>query len=335
MLSILAIILLALLLALFLLLIFSWIMARRITRRFPPQGNLVDVGGYRMHAVHVSRSDTADLPPLVFIHGASGNCLDQMTPFLAPLSGRAEILFVDRPGHGHSERGGPENDTPDGQARAIAALMDHYGIERAIICGHSFGGAIAASFALEAPQKTAGLLFLSPATHPWPGGVDWYYTLTAMPVLGWLFSRTLAVPAGLMRMQGAIRAVFHPNPQPSDYHERTAPALVLRPATFRNNAKDVAGLLDYVTTAARSYPSISAPTIVITGDSDDIVLADIHSVGLVRDIANAELVTIRDLGHKPDYIATDIAIAAIEKIAGRPHDLQHMARTFVAPLAAE
>ncbi|MGO8126822.1 alpha/beta fold hydrolase, partial [Rhizobium ruizarguesonis] len=58
---------------------------------------------------------------------------------------------------------------------AIARLMEKRGIEKEIIVGHSFGGAITAAFGLRHPDKTAGLLFLAPATHPWPGGIDWYY----------------------------------------------------------------------------------------------------------------------------------------------------------------
>ncbi|NKN35521.1 alpha/beta hydrolase [Agrobacterium sp. a22-2] len=308
--------------------VFSSIQSRKIESRYPNIGELTDIGGMRMNALHIPAGDQADLPPLVFIHGASGNLRDQATAFRDSLEGRAELVFVDRPGHGYSERGGPENATPDGQAAAIARLMDKKGIDRAIIIGHSFGASIAASFAVLYPEKTAGLLFLAPATHPWPGGVDWYYDVTSTPVIGPLFARTLAMPAGLMRLEAAIGSVFGPNPAPADYIDKTGPALVLRPESFRNNALDVAGLHAYVTRMAPRYREIAAPTVIITGDSDDVVLEEIHSRGLERDIAGSELVWIRGLGHKPDYIATDIAVAALEKIAGRDRDLQAMARTL-------
>lgn len=304
---------------------YSALQARAITRDNPNIGMLTDIGGYRINAVHLPGPANADLPPLVFIHGASGNLQDQMEAFAEPLKGRAEMLFVDRPGHGYSERGGPENAFPSGQADAISKLMEALSIERAIIVGHSFGGAIAAAFAVRHPRKTTGLLFLAPATHPWPGGVDWYYTLAATPAIGWLFAHTLVIPAGLRRLEQGTLNVFSPNPRPRDYVAKTAPALVLRPKVFRNNAKDVANLLDYVTREAGHYCQITAPTIIITGDRDDIVLAELHSIGLQRDIPGAELVTIHNLGHKPDYIVTDVAIAALEKLAGQSHDLQTMA----------
>ncbi|RUV39166.1 alpha/beta hydrolase, partial [Mesorhizobium sp. M1A.T.Ca.IN.004.03.1.1] len=77
--------------------------ARQFEHAYPNIGELTDVGGYCMNAVHVARPENADLPALVFIHGASGNLLDQVVAFRAALEGRAEMLFVDRPGHGYSE----------------------------------------------------------------------------------------------------------------------------------------------------------------------------------------------------------------------------------------
>lgn len=300
--------------------------ARAIEQSVPNIGEKIDLGGFAINALHVPAGPNPDLPPIVFIHGASGNLRDQATTFLKPLRDRAELLFVDRPGHGYSERGGSENAYPDGQAAAIALLMEKRGIERAIIVGHSFGGAIAASFGVLYPDKTVGLLFLAPATHPWPGGVDWYYRLASTPVLGPLFCHMVALHAGMARLEAATRNVFHPNPCPDTYVADTAPALVLRPATFRANAKDVANLHGYVSRFSPRYREIKAPTVIVTGDSDDIVLAQIHSLGLAHDIEGSELVWIKGLGHKPDYAARALAISAMEKIAGRKHDLQAMAQ---------
>lgn len=309
--------------------------ARSFERIFANIGELTDIGGYRLNAVHVPRPLSADLPPLVFIHGASGNLLDQLGAFRNALEGRAEMLFIDRPGHGYSERGGPENAYPSGQANAIARLMENRGIERAIIVGHSFGGAIAAAFGVHHPEKTAGLLFLAPATHPWPGGIDWYYHVATAPVLGWLFSHAVVVPLGLRRLESVTLGVFHPNPRPVDYIARTGPSLVLRPKTFRNNAIDVTKLLAYLKAHSPNYGQITAPTIIITGDRDDIVWEHVHSRGLARDIPGSELVTVKGVGHKPDYLATDLAIAAMEKIAGAARDLQTIAGQVEERIARE
>jgi len=315
--------------------IWTRIKTREIESLYPPIGEMIDVGGYSLHAVHVPRPATADLPPLVFIHGASGNLRDQMIPFRPAFEGRAEMLFIDRPGHGWSDRGGAANDTPDGQAAAIADAMRAKGISSAIIIGHSFGGAIAASFALGHPEMTAGLVFLAPATHAWPGGIAWYYGLTRIPLIGPLFANTLALPAGLTRIESGSACVFAPNPLPKDYIAETAPALVLRPNAFRNNAIDVSNLKPYVTRVAPRYTEIKAPAVVVTGDSDSVVLAHIHSEGLARDIEGAELIWIRNLGHKPDYVTTDLAVRAIEKVAGIEVDLKAAAARAETSLASD
>ena len=108
------------------------------------------------------RPKTRTLPPIVFIHGASANLNDQMLPLRPLLEGRAELLFLDRPGHGWSGRGPGNNETQAGQAATIAALMDRLGIGKAIIVGHSFGGSIAAAFALESSREDEGAASSSP-----------------------------------------------------------------------------------------------------------------------------------------------------------------------------
>ncbi|TIN72174.1 MAG: alpha/beta hydrolase, partial [Mesorhizobium sp.] len=86
---------------------------------------------------------------------------------------------------------------------------------------------------------------------------------------------------------------------------------------------------------APRYAEIKAPSVVISGDRDKVVYAHIHSAGLARDIAGAELVWVHNLGHKPDWIATDLTVGAIEKVAGKNIDLQAMARTVEARIAGD
>lgn len=263
-------------------------------------------------------SKNSDLPPLVFVHGASGNLRDQMEPFFKKLEGRGDILFIDRPGHGWSERNSEDQRFPDKQALILSKVMDELGLERAIIIGHSFGCAVTASFALEHPKKVMGLLFLAPVAYPWPGGVAWYYNLTSWPVIGWLFANTLALPAGLKRVDRGSRCVFLPNKMPQDYIKNTAPSLVLRPKTFRANAKDIAALFNYLVKTWPKYKNIKAPTVIISGEKDNVVFPYIHSRGLEQHIEGAEFISLDNMGHKPDYAATDLAIAAIENL-GNTH----------------
>lgn len=308
------------------LLLFSWFQNRRVERLYPPSGEFVDVGGYRLHCRHIPAPANADLPAIVFLHGASGNLLDQTLAFQKSLHGRAEMLFVDRPGHGWSERGPVENGFPDGQARAVAELMTRRNIDKALIVGHSFGGIIAANMALERPERVAGLLFLASASHPWPGGIDWHYRVASNRLIGKIFSWLLVMPIGLARIDRVAHSVFSPNAFPPNYVQDTAAALVLRPDRFCNNAVDVANLYPHVVAVSPRYSEITHPTVVMTGDTDTIVSPDIHSASLAKAIKGSTLLRLKGVGHKPDFAANELCLAALEHLSGKPVDLLARAR---------
>lgn len=286
----------------------------------------LDVGGFKLNSVLIEPNRKTALPPVVFIHGASASLYDPMFSFRAKLQGRAKLLFVDRPGHGNSDIGGEQNILPDGQADAIAVLMKKRGITNAIIVGHSFGGAIAASFAVRHPDMVSGLVFLSPAVYPWNGGVAWYYEAASTPVAGALFSALIVPPIGLVAIDRATKGVFAPNPVPSDYLERAHALRALRPVAFRHNAREVAALSDWAKAASASYRKITAPTVIITGDTDGVVSPEVHSRHLARDIRGAHLIVVHNLGHKSDFVASDLAIAAIETVAGRKANMAAVKR---------
>lgn len=293
----------------------------------------IDVGGYKLNSLLIEPQKQADLPPIVFLHGASASLYDPLFSFEDKLRGRARLLFIDRPGHGASDIGGKDNILPDGQADAVAELMKKRGIRKAIIVGHSFGGAITAAFALRHPDMVSGLVFLSPAVYPWPGGIAWYYTAANAPVTGPLFSTFIAPPAGLFALDQATRGVFAPNERPSGYVQATHAWAALRPQAFRHNAQEVAALNAWAQNAAPNYSGIKAPTIIITGDTDNIVSPEIHSRQLARNIDKSTLIVVKNLGHKSDYVARDLVVEAIEKLAGKRVDL-HAAQKELEHLIA-
>ncbi len=300
----------------------------------PQSGEIkIDVGGFKLNSVLMPAKKGATLPPIVFIHGASSSLYDPMYTFRDKLEGKATLLFVDRPGHGRSDVGTKDNILPDAQADAIARLMKKRGIRKAIIVGHSFGGAITAAFAMRHKDMVEGLVFLSPALYPWPGGVSWYYDAANVPVAGVLFSTLIAPAAGALVIDGAVKSVFAPNPRPSDYISRTKAYQTLRPVAFRHNAQEVAGLNAWAKAASAGFRTIKAPTVIIAGDADKVVSTEIHSRHLARDISGAELIVVHNLGHKSDYVASDLAVAAIEKIAGKKRNLKAIAKTLEAKIA--
>jgi len=286
-----------------------------VEKKWPPIGQFAQIDGMNIHYVDVKAGEQSDLPVLVFIHGSNGNLHDQMAPLRPLFEGRARMIFVDRPGHGYSTRKSDSYSDPQMQANVIAGLLEHLQVERAIICGHSLGASITVAFGVGHPQKTAGLLFLAPATHPWKGGVEWYYKIANVAFAGKFFSYVFAPVIGWVKYRGGIRSVFAPNKVPDDYEEVSATRIALRSYQFHNNSHDVANLNANVTRLSPRYPEIKVPTVIITGDSDDIVMAEIHSKGLERDIEGAQLIELAGMGHKPDYLALDEIVTGIERIA--------------------
>ncbi len=294
---------------------FTRIQAARYSRIFPPIGTFKTIDGHKMHYIDVPPAAKTSLPPAVFVHGASGNLRDQMLAFREKMAGSRRLIFIDRPGHGYSGRDPENGHDPSRQAEAIDKLLQELKIPEAVMVGHSFGGAIIAAFGVHFPERTRGLVFLAPATHPWPGGISWYYNIATIPLVGFLFTELLTLPAGMVQMKRGIEGVFAPDKPPEHYFQESGTELVLRPETFRNNAKDVACLHKSVSALSPRYREIKSPTVIITGDSDDVVLAHIHSEGLARDIAGAKLVWFKNMGHKPDFAATATAIEAINEVS--------------------
>lgn len=288
---------------------------RLINARYAPAGSLVAVEGAQVHYLHqrpVRPPQGLEEPArLLFIHGASGNLNDLRMAFAGHFAETHEMLFVDRPGLGFSTRSLPADASPRDQACRIAALLEKLDYGPAVVIGHSFGAAVAAALALEAPERVKGLVFLAPATHPWNGGVAWYYRLAALPVIGELFCRTLALPAAERLASASMRNVFAPAAVPEGYDAAIGVELLFRPESFRSNAMDLAAFNRHLAEQSRHYGNITQPALAITGDQDTVVWPSIHSKGLERDLANCRLIELPGAGHMPQHSHTEEIVALI------------------------
>jgi pimeloyl-ACP methyl ester carboxylesterase len=291
--------------------------SRMIERRHPPAGTFVAVSGGRLHLVDLRPPSPADPggPPVVLLHGASGSLEDMRMALGDVLARNHRVILVDRPGHGWSDRGGGSGPEPARQAGLVVQALDQLGVGKAIFVGHSWSGALVTALALAHPERTFGLVLLAPVTHPWPGGISWYYDATAMPLVGELLARTLVMPVAALLLRNGVDRVFAPQVAPLDYVERTSLALFLRPAEFVANAQDVAGLKAFVTTQAPRYRDITVPVVIITGDRDKTVSPSIHSQALAAALPHAKLIMLSGVGHMPHHVAPDIVAAEIDRIA--------------------
>lgn len=298
--------------------LFTLVATKRIEARFPPVGELVEIGAGAIHVVE-RPPDGPERGAVLLVHGASGNFADMNVALADRLAALGFHVFgVDRPGHGWSARMfARAASSPERQARMLREALARRGVAHALVVVHSLAGVLGLAMALNAPEFVRGLVLLSPVSHPWPGGVAWYYKLAASRALGPLFRRLIVLPAGLAAMNAGVRDVFQPNPTPPDYIGKTRLPLVLRPRHFKANAEDVADVEAYVAALSPRYGAIRAPTAIVTGDSDGVVYARIHSAGCARDIPGATLTILPGIGHSPHHWAPERVVAAIVEVDAR------------------
>jgi pimeloyl-ACP methyl ester carboxylesterase len=290
----------------------------RIEAAHPPAGQFMDVEGVRLHVAELglSRGSPGAEPAVVLIHGASGNMEDMRLALGERLAATHRVILIDRPGHGWSSR--PADDSyasPARQAALVTKALKQLGVRRAILVGHSWGGAFATAYALAYPDRTAGLVLLSAVTHPWSADPGWYNNLASLRGIGPLFLRTLVYPLGSLLIDGVSRSVFEPQAVPDDYVRRAAIRLVLRPQTFFANARDLALLENFIAAQVPSYVDLRSPTIIITGDRDTMVSPKINACALAATLPQAKLVFLKGVGHMPHHAAPEAVAAAIDELA--------------------
>ncbi len=94
---------------------------------------------------------------MILLHGAGADCLI-WPPQIRRLAG-VRVFALDLPGHGKSS--GPGRQSVEDYARAVVDWMDAVGLWRAFFVGHSMGGAVALTLALDSLERTAGLGLIS------------------------------------------------------------------------------------------------------------------------------------------------------------------------------
>jgi pimeloyl-ACP methyl ester carboxylesterase len=95
-------------------------------------------------------------PPMVFIHGEIHG-LDYWEHQLDEFSHDHRCLAYDRRGHGGTQLTSFGYSVAN-QARDLRDLLDHHGMERAVIVALAFGTTIAAEFAIDHPERVAAMV---------------------------------------------------------------------------------------------------------------------------------------------------------------------------------
>lgn len=238
------------------------------------------------------RGKGSPFPPLVLIHGAGGSHLDWPAD-LRRLPG-ARVLAMDLPGHGKSSTAAALD--LDLYIGAVTALLEAREIPRAVLVGHSMGGAIAQRLALAHGGRVAGLVLIG--------------TGSRLPVDPALPQRIVDAPEETVN--SLIRGAWGPDATDDMRDLARERMLAVGPDVLRADYEacqvfDVRGRLD----------AIQAPALII-GATDDRMVPLKFSQTLAEQIPQAALVVMERTGHMiPQERPAEIAQAISEWLAGQ------------------
>ncbi len=207
---------------------------------------------------------------IVLTHGLAASSATWRAQVEA-LSDGHRVLTWDLRGHGQS--GSPEGPYSLADLAAdLRSILDRERIARAVVLGHSAGGVIAMQFALDHPERAAGLVLVGTASECNQKAFEFYEQLAS-----------LAEQRGMEPVHRRLGLGSRPE-------ELTAPA---EPIAFAKVARAMGNLQREPLTPRLG--EIRCPTLIVVGDKD--FLGAGGSVILSRRITGAELHILPERGH--------------------------------------
>ena len=246
-------------------------------------------------------------PAVLLLHGQPGGAADwsQVIELLGP---EVSAVAVDRPGWDGARRA----EDLDGNVRSAVAELDARSVQRAVIVGHSLGGAIAAWLAVHHPERVAALVLVAPAAN-----LASLYPIDrwlATPVISELASSAALTGIGLTLSLPPVRdRIAARTGLPVDYL-RTMRRSVLKPVSWMAYASEQRALVRGLPALETRLADITAPTTIVSGGLDRVVPP--HAAQqLAEQITGARLDVEPTAGHmlpqrEPALVARAIGDAA-------------------------
>jgi pimeloyl-ACP methyl ester carboxylesterase len=228
-------------------------------------------------------TDLGEGTPILWIHGyplASSIFENQ----LAIRSVRH--VMPDLPGFGQSRPDGGDL-TIDGYARLMIELLDHRGIDGAVIAGLSMGGYIALAIARLAPARMRGLILLD--TRETPDTED--------ARKGRYESIAKVQQEGVKPVVDAMLPKMLTPAAPRDMRERIREIMS---SSTREGVITALGAMATRPDASALLPRITVPTLVIVGEQDTIT-TPADAARMAAAIPGARLVKVPGAAHLANY----------------------------------
>lgn len=229
----------------------------------------------RVNGIEISYEDGGRGPAILLSHGysATGRMWAPQRPALEP---HYRVVSWDMRGHGETES--PADPTQYSEALTVGdmrGLLQHLGIDRAVIGGLSLGGTMSLAFYRRHPEMVRALVICDSGPGFRKDDARAAWNTRAQERAKDLETRGLAALTSSSReMQEAMR------------HHRSAQGLAH--AARGMLAQEGTALMDLL-------PDIRVPTLIVLGDKDTPFIAPCEY--MAKKIPGARLEVIKDAGH--------------------------------------
>jgi pimeloyl-ACP methyl ester carboxylesterase len=204
-------------------------------------------------------------------------------------------------------------------------------VEPPLRVAHSLGAAIAMAYAVEYPDRLAGIVALSGIALLFGAEIGGTSRVADVPSRGPLLVRTLITPLGLFLGPRGLRRTMAPQ-SPSPTYTRAAVRLAVRPRAFFAAAADARECDAGIRAIYGRYGRVRVPVVVVAGGADWIISRN-EGLSLSRLLPNAEYRELPGSGHMPFFADPGAVLAAVDRVwqlHGCPHPCE-AARTRSRP----
>jgi pimeloyl-ACP methyl ester carboxylesterase len=267
----------------------------------------VTVNGTRLHYIVQGTG-----PPVVLIHGNPGSAHDWM-PVLTTLALHHRVIAFDRPGHGYSQRPKHGEATVEVQAELIHNALAQLRVERPIVVGHSWAGALALIYAINYANEVAAVLLVAPAVYESHDGGSFLNGLSTVPVISDAANYMFTPLLGSSMIRSELKKAFSPDPVPQNY-QHTALTEWTKPGRVKAYALDDTTFNSSLRKISPLYPEIAVPLSILAGDSDLIVSGKENALRLHEAVPQSRLVILPRTGHEVPFTKPQSVIGEIERL---------------------
>ena len=228
-----------------------------------------------------------EAPTLVLLHGF-GASLQTWDAWSQALETQWRVVRIDLPAFGLTGPAVNNDYSDEADVARLLALLDHLGLQRVAVGGHSMGGRIAWNFAAAHPERVSHLVLVAPDGFPDPRSTT-EFTYQVSP---WLGLMKLSLPAWALKLGVA----------PAYGDEKLLTADTMRRYQDMMRAPGVrAALIDRMRQTRNSDPvprlqSLKMPVLLVWGDKDAFIPIS-NAQDYLKAIPHATLATIPQAGH--------------------------------------